>query len=606
MGGVDHRDKIAHALPGEESELFLSAEERPFLSPEAAPDRSAPTSHLLPPLAAFLVGAFAHLPVLGSYWNQDDWGLLGRAAGLLQGAEFPARLASQVLYWQLLYPICGLGPDPYAFTRLLLHGASAAVVARLAARGGFGGPAQMVAGLLFAATPLVFTPLYWASGVQELLAVFCALAALERWLAGGRPNLLAACLLAVLAMLSKENALGLPLLLAAMLWRGRVTGRVGRGAAWLAIVFLVVIAAGESVLVLRHFDTGTGQAYAFGPWYRSAANLAMYGWWLLTPGPVFAARFSTWMGLTGWALWVLWGTWVVWKWRHGDYWPAACCLGAVLALLPALPLDTHSYPYLALLSGAAGALTIASVLPRHWTLRPLLLVLLVFLAAAWAWGGTTYRLKLRDQEGLPADPLVRRTAVAYEAIRTLQALPATAKAGPMRHVILLQPPLARPDAELAARLGKHWVAGTLLYNALDGAHGPRLMMPDSISVKWANNLDGAPLDAFVLVDAETHLLPWGRTPQALLYLGLTEVAAGQFGRARDHLLRAALVSDETIPFFYDPDLMLAPATAVQARAAAFREFLGAGSGGEVANHTVSALVDLFDSLLRVCARDAGD
>jgi hypothetical protein len=168
----------------------------------AAPTARPPRLGFLAPWAAFLVGVCGHLPALGTYWNEDDWGLLGRAAGLIERSQLSARLLSQDWYWRLAYPLFGIAPDPYAWTRLFLHGGSAALVAKIAGHGGCGTATQLAAGILFAATPLAFTPLYWASGVQELLGAFLALAALERWLAAGRlalPLSLAAGIGAILA-----------------------------------------------------------------------------------------------------------------------------------------------------------------------------------------------------------------------------------------------------------------------------------------------------------------------------------------------------------------------------------------------------------------------
>ncbi len=178
----------------------------------------------LPEIAVFVAAVSGRMPALGAWWNLDDWGQLARAAGLDAGAAasgWPARLLSQHIYWDLTWPLFGLNSDAHALLRLALHGLAAVLVVRIAARGGLGPLSRLLAGLVFAASPLAFTPLYWASGIQEILAAVFALAAVERWLAApsqGRRQLAWASVLAALSMFSKESALGLPLLFLVFAW----------------------------------------------------------------------------------------------------------------------------------------------------------------------------------------------------------------------------------------------------------------------------------------------------------------------------------------------------------------------------------------------------
>jgi len=635
-------DKITHGWKLGEQELDFRppADSRASSATGAVPRRWLGwPAQVTPPVAAFLVATLGHLPVLGAFWNQDDWGLLGRAAGLvpvgfaggLSGVDLPLRLVSQVVYWQLFFPLFGLAAEPYAATRLLLHGGSAALVARIAARAGLGPLPQLVAGVLFATTPLSFTPLYWASGVQELLGAFFALAAVERWLAvgNGRPvrgPVLAALLCGVLSILAKENGLGLPLLLAGLWWwrrsgRQEPAGRLGQGGSRLpvaALIVLALVAVAEAALVWGHFETGPGHPYALGSPATPLVNLAGYGWWLLSPGPFLATSLNLPRGLAGIALWVLWAVWTGWQWRRGRRGPVACLAGALLALAPVLPLATHVYPYLLYLSAAAGCLAIAFLLADRarspQPLRPVLVLCILFVAAAWTWGGTTMRLKARDSRGLPADPVVLRTAVSFEAIQTIRSLP-WSQTGQKEELIFVQPPPPGQGTELADRLGESWVTGSLLYRALEGSLGPRLVLADSVAITWANSLRTAPAEAMVLADGGPRFRNWGRTTQALLMLGLTEVARGQYERARIHLLRGAILSPQTMPFFYDPDQMLVSPAEVKARAADFRGFLApgldretraeaeAGPGRPTLSRQTEALLELFDWLLSVCCND---
>jgi hypothetical protein len=553
-----------------------------------------------PALLSFLAGILAHLPVLGAFWNQDDWGLLARAAGLLPEPALPVRLTSQVLYWRAFYPLFGLDPDPYTVTRLLLHGGSAALVADLARLGGLGRAGQLAAGLLYGAGALCFTPLYWAAGVQELLGVFLALAALWFWRRGGRFALPAWVACGALAILAKESALLLPLLLVLFLLARRPRfgdpargGQAAGPATWAGLLMLGLITAGEASLVLRHFETGAGSPYALGPWYQPLLGLSRYGWWLVSPGPFLAPTFDRAMLAGGAILWLLWGAWSIWSWRSGRRWPAACLAGGLLSLAPALPLRQHVYPYLALGAAAAGALTLSEAVFRRSSLRFAAALVASFLVASWAFMATNYRIKARTDEGLSADPLVLRAAVSHHAVHTLRQAVATAAGITPVTLILLQPvPRAEYMEELAERLGESWVSETPVYGALEGTVGPRLVLPESVHLCWANDLDRAPPTSIVLADGGIGLLPWGDKPQALLYLTLTEVARGQLESARRHLLQAAHLSGESMPFLYDPDVMLEPPAAVRKQAPRFRDLLGSGPDSAPLTRIFQDLLDI--------------
>ncbi|MHB8079135.1 MAG: hypothetical protein ACYDIE_07765, partial [Candidatus Krumholzibacteriia bacterium] len=122
------------------------------------------------PVAVLAAAVLGRLPALGAWWCLDDWGLLARAAGRLEApAGFPARWVSQQAWWSLTWPLCGLHAAGQAWLRIAVHAVAAVTVARIARRAGLGPTAQLTAGLLLAATPVAFTSLYWAAGIQELL-----------------------------------------------------------------------------------------------------------------------------------------------------------------------------------------------------------------------------------------------------------------------------------------------------------------------------------------------------------------------------------------------------------------------------------------------------
>lgn len=524
----------------------------------------------LPALLAAGAAAAGRLPAFGAWWNQDDWGLLARAAGLIPAADLPVRWLSRVAYWSVMRPLGHLDPHPYAATRLVLLGFAAAGLARLAARLGLRPHQQLVAGLLLASTPLAFTPLYWAAGIQDLLALAAALWAWERWLAGGRAARAIAVALAVASLASKETFLGLPLLWAG--WQRATAGRPGRRD--LAILAgLGLAAAATAGLALHGFGGEALDPYARGGPLTPLLNLGIYGWFLVFPGPVYPALLAPWMLAVGGAAWLAGGVWGALAWRRGRRVPALAVAGALLAVAPALPLARHVDPYLALGSAACIALLLADLVPRRWRFSAPVTGVVVLAATAWGLFGMSARLDRRDADGLPADPLVKRTAVAHLAAAHLRAAVPAAREG--TGLILLQPPVSPEAATLAADLGERWVTGSLLHRSLEGTLGPRLLLGPDVPVAWANGLLAAPATAVVLVDAGARFVPWGPTPQALLYQTLTDVGRGLFTRARGHLVRAGAMNGETVAFFYDPGAMVVSADRVRANAPAFLASLAA-------------------------------
>jgi len=529
-------------------------------------------------LMVMVVALIARLPVLGAYWNQDDWGLLARAAGMIPQPEIPIRWLSQTLYWKLLWPAAGLDPVPYAITRLLLHAAAAGGVVRLAWRLGLAPMQQWLAGLVMAATPLAFSPLYWAAGVQDLLAVACMVWSLERWLAGGRWQRLQGVLLALGALASKETVVGLPILLGWLLWQARgqdssadPPARRDRGP-WLLVALTLLAAAVAVWLALQFFATGQADAYALGGPDIMLGHLLIYGLWLLLPGPSYPPSPALALALLGGLLWLVWAGWGLHQWRRGRHVPLFSLLGAVTMLAPLLPLVRHLAPDLAYPVEPFGALALACLWPRRWRPQPVIIGGMLVLAMAWGFLGMRGRLSLREDSGQLADPLVRRTAVSADASRHLRQLPLG-----RRPLVLLQPPLNRQAAVLGDQLGEHWVTGSILYLSLGGTLGPRLLLADQSgddpTVQWANSLRRTPQEALVLTDAGERFLPWGDTRQALLYLTLTDLGLGHFERARRHLLRASLLAGEVLSIAYHPDLLPVAPDQVLANLPAFHAYL---------------------------------
>lgn len=561
--------------------------------------------------AVFLAALLGHLPALGAWWNLDDWGLLGRAAGLVESHAplgFPARWLSQHLYWDATYPLFGLAPDPYTWTRLVLHALCAWLVVRIAGHARLSAPARLLAGLVIAATPLAFTPLYWAAGIQELLAAFLALWAVERWLAAGRRNLVLAVLLAALSMLAKESGLGLPVLFLAFLWLRVGVEIEDKAFGWALTLLLLGVTVVEGTLVSSHFATGPNDPYALGGPKVLLTNLGVFGWWLLSPGPLLASRILWPMTAAGIMFFVGWGIWAWSLSRQGNQVPTLTLLATLLVLGPALGLKGQVHPYLAYLATAPLGLALGALLPAHWKLRLPVLLAAALIAAGWGFWSMETRLGQRDSQGLPADPVVRAASLSWQVCRDLPQLPLDRGQEGALCLTLLQIPATDEAAALADRLGDRWVAGTHLHEAVGGSLGPRLMLAGhfpgrEVRVEWANALFTGPRDALVLVAAGPGFKHWGDTANAAYYAALTDVGLGRFERARKHLIRAAdlqrtgSAEEATASFFYDPGQMIVPIGRVLEKKEEFIDWTARLLDGEHSPQEVGGLQEMFLQLL---------
>ncbi len=492
--------------------------------------------------AVALAAVLARLPALLSWWCLDDWGQLARAAGRLPAEPgVPARRLSQHLWWSLTWPVLDLHAAGHACLRILLHAIAAVTVTRLARRAGLGQAAQLAAGLLFAITPIAFTPLYWASGIQELLGGVLALLAVERWLAGGNASAIEAGLLGAASIFSKECGLGLPLFFAGwILWK-----RAGPAPApllrWIVTALLAAVAVFEGSLVWRNFATGPGEPYAVGGPLVMLGNLGKFGWWLPTPGPVFTAEVHWAEAGAGLAVLAAWGAYGVIAWRRGRRLPLAAWACALLSLGPALPLVHRAQPYMGYVAAAAWALTLATLVPARWRLRRGAAVALVVVAVIWgqfdlfAWIGN------KRADGLPADPVVRAEQTARVAARGLLAmLPSGAATRPFT-LVIYQPPMgagaAERDEKRAADTAPIAVE-TRSYKALAGPYGAAMLLGQSGRAQWVNSLLGAPTDAFVVGETASGFQAGGSLRDGLLYAAELAISAGDFERAMLCLMRA--------------------------------------------------------------------
>jgi len=559
----------------------------PSESPPADSGRRAWTSTAA--WIAMAVAVLGRLPSLGGYWNGEDWTLLARAAGLDSAGAGAARFLSRTLYWEGLLPLFGLSTDPWTWTRMLLHGGAAAMVVRIAGRSGLGPWGRLFAGLIYAVTPLAFTPLYRGDGIQELLGAFLILAAIDALLAGGGRRLVYAVLMGIMAIFSNENALCLPLICAGAAAFGDRRLRRGRSA---ATAVLTAAAVAATVLLLDRPGIAPASAHPLLSPGHAAASLPESGWWLIDPRLGFPQSSGAARLFIGTAVWIVWLGVAVRSLRRLDRRIAYFLAASLLSLVPALLLAPDRAPQTALPATAGFALSIGCLPIRHRIpIRTATVVLSAALAFALGIGHTQVRIKARDASGLPADPAVRGAAIGWEAARTLESLPE----GPWDRVILFQPSIPTTGAVRATLPGLP--RPTPLYTALGGGLGPRLLMSGGPRCRWSTTLTDKAIGSLVLVDTGVRLKIWGPLPQAMAYDALTDIAYGRHEQARRSLLATMKVSHRRLPFFYDPGLMVAPPELLQAQAPAFLAHLAAAGGDST---ETAALTATAGEMLAAC------
>jgi len=218
-----------------------------------------------------------------SYWE---------AAGTTLGAGHyrPMVTASYVLSYQLT----GDSPSGYRAVNLLLHAATAVLVAVIALELGLATPFALVAGLLFALHPVNTETVAWIVGRAELgassfaaLALLLSLRARRR----GRALTAAAGVALLLGLLFKESAaaaVGIAAALHLVVAEGTLRARVGSAALHATPLAFAVVA----YLAIRHVAVGTGRYedlwfFAGTPGWQvlltMAKVLAFYFWLLLAP-----------------------------------------------------------------------------------------------------------------------------------------------------------------------------------------------------------------------------------------------------------------------------------------------------------------------------------
>ena len=440
--------------------------------------RSGAGSALLDVVLIACVAMAGNALVATTWWFQDDWHFLANALGIAPRDAGLARIVSYEVYWRAFIGLFGTSSVGWAVTRLAIHFANALLVRSLVTKL-TGRPATgLLVGLLFAASPSAFECLYWASGVVDLLGVLFALVAALLWWRRERrigPEVIAA---AIIAILCKETALAVIALMAAYVARsGRATRR--------DVVALCAILAATAVALsaLQRDMAGSGDyelAFASIP-----RNLAVYGYWLIVPGPLMksVAIHSSAAIVVGSAFWALWATVGVLLHRRGNPWPLSAGGVALLVLLPALLVGDHAVPryvyaaapaFLLAVVSSCGALSEATVPTR---------IAAAMIAAVFAWTTTAYHVDARSPSGKPMHRYVAKREIASMALRTInRQMPPGA-----RNLALIVTPRAIKDEV------------SLLQDAIADDLAVRVIFGNDFEIHWVSNVEDADPNAVVFL-----------------------------------------------------------------------------------------------------------
>lgn len=388
------------------------------------------------PLLLALVGVLAWVRVFTTWFAQDDFRWLLRAAEGVPVAWGAPRVLSMTLYFRAAHALFGTQPIAYHALGLALHLVTGLLIHRVLARHIPAGAAAAAAAV-YLTSPALFDALHWISAIADLLcvawlAVAVALATDER--RGALRAWLAVAAYA-LALASKEIAVGaLPVM---ALLHARRGGRPGMARA----VACVALAALFALPASGAWQTGTGEAYALRPAaallnlpaFVAAATLGGAAW--AEPADIVWARLP-WVQAAGWVALAAWLIALVIRRSPAAWLGLAWFVGTISPVLM-LERQLHLYYVCCALPGlvASVAFLVAGQSARIPRGSGLVLAALVVAQVVAIEARSGSRLA---KAPLPTDFVLRRAVIARNAIGDLAA--ARVRLGP-RVVLLGQQPV---------------------------------------------------------------------------------------------------------------------------------------------------------------------
>jgi hypothetical protein len=504
---------------------------------------------------------------LVAFFGPDDLIHIEQAIGLRAPSASPLRFLSQSVYFKAMLAVVGPYPPAFHLASLLLHLLVLVMLARRLRHLGMTRWATLLAVGLFGAHPLIYPTLLFAVNINEQLAVFGLLLALELVASRRRPAVLLAPVALAAAFFSKESVLLLPLLTPLLL-----PGAPRVRPPWLpvAVMFVTTLLLGVFFFVLRGAElVPAGDAYEAGIGPHLLFNASTYVKWAFSlnspiPDALGGYDSNSWPVATAGA--VLWGM---------SYWrlPSArqvLVTGAgwfILGGLPVFVLLRHTYANYLYVSGIGLAIMVAVVAeavvrdlrralqafqgrrpdedtrsnPAHEPARArndsMVAVFVCAFLVAYALQadsllGQRVSLRLAGFD-MPADPMTRKAAISERAVASLsQTLPSSATCVSF---------YAAPDAGLivGARSGRRYERDgehhgyDLQREALDGGSAVRIFFPQLHDVQFISEWSPAAGNcALYSRTREGYLLFHGTSPAAGADLARTLLAQGQTKAAR--------------------------------------------------------------------------
>ena len=460
------------------------------------------------PVAAvvFTAALVAYRHATGYYFSQDDFSFLERASGAQPYPglfdPFGTRVISTRLFFITMHGLFGLEPGPYHWASLLLHALNATLVYAVARCWTGSRLVALLSGILFAASDIAFTAVFWISGVQDLLATTFLLLAALIWAArpskGWTDAVLSAAAMA-LSVLSK----GVGVLFPAVLF---LMARAQPGWSRRKIVLLAphaaISLAAVTLLLAQSSGVREGGAYEAGITAALLHNLSTYVAWTADVIHPFKDRLAM---------------------IDYDAWKRALPIGVVLALFmltsrgkqarmqwgalgwyfmciaPVLPLLRHTYLYYlypalpgaAILAGLAAQRMTSALSRRFGSLGVGIgwATCLGAAAALCAIGTANVRARentrLEPDLTLPHDHVLRSSILAENAVSTF----AEARIPSGVDLLLINPysPVGVDLAEGADPEAKR-ATFSMVEAALRGGSVLRLLRPDLGDIEFAQSM----------------------------------------------------------------------------------------------------------------------
>jgi hypothetical protein len=481
--------------------------------------------------------------VLGGFFSPDDLVLWEWDRGMIPGPTTLWRYLPGRLYFGLTIGTFGASPYPYFLINWLFHGINVALIYILVRRLGGGSLAATLAAGLFGTSRLFLTAVGQAVGFGDLLALCFTLLACIAMTFRAQWTVVAGTLVFLLALLSKEIVVALPLsLLLAPAVGPSLAARVRRlaplfvvGVLWIA--YLGQSGARGSVL------GGTAYSTAFGR--NLSDSVLMYAQWSatcmasprtleqsaqVTHGSVAYGFSSPSFSSPGWS-------------DRRSRLPLVGLTWWLAGLAPILPLVFQKHLHYLYSPSVGFALwigSVAEVLLQTWArlkgwkrgrMYAAWMVVMLLLPGHAALSDSLIRKRYQERLAdvdLPADTFVRKMEIARRATSSVRAA-----IGDRPARVVFYNPLIRGKVDFYAQL---------LPAMLDQGRGLRALYPNIDSVvfvpRWTPDFADFEI---VVANEDGRVLPFGRGPAANVRLIQTLEGNG-YAREAAELLQSSVAA----------------------------------------------------------------